>query len=122
MFTLSVEDGDRDVARAFTLRLGKRRIAIDHRHVLFAVWGTFIVAQLLYYAIYFFRSPQLAVRQFPSPVLFFPIFMGLFLGAQSRTGWMVLRFVSVILGSLIAFGASKRRFRLASLDEWDRFA
>jgi 4-amino-4-deoxy-L-arabinose transferase-like glycosyltransferase len=96
MFALAVEDGERPITAALTLRLGHRQFAIDHGHLVLAITGAFVGAQALYYAIYFFVSPQIAVLRFPSPVLFFPLFMSFLFAGLWRNGWIVVRFVPVI--------------------------
>jgi 4-amino-4-deoxy-L-arabinose transferase-like glycosyltransferase len=84
MFTLATEDGERPVSCAFTLRLGRRRFDVDHRHLVLAICGAFVGSQAIYYALYFLHSPQLAVRMFPNPVVFFPVFRAMLFGARWR--------------------------------------
>ena len=122
MFTMSTEYGERPIDVAFTLRLGRRRIAIDHLHVFLAIVGGFLLVQCVYYVLYFIASPRLAVRQFPSPILFFPLFMGLLFGGLSRVGWMIVRFPFVIIGSAIAFFAAPNKYTLESFDHWEKYA
>ncbi len=131
MFTLSIEDGERPITTAFSIPLpGTRRISIGHGHLVLAVCGAFVGAQAIYYALYFLRSPHLAVARFPQPVAFFPVFMGLLFAAMWRNGWMVLRFISVIVGSIAALGVGLvnrfvrplARSPLESLDDWDRYS
>ena len=123
MFAMALEDGDRPAGTAFTLRLGRRRIDVSHLHVFLAIVGGFLLIQCVYYVMFFVASPRLAVRRFPNPVLFFPLFMGfLFVGLNSRWGWMVVRFISVILGSAIALAASPKKHALERFDDWDRYA
>jgi 4-amino-4-deoxy-L-arabinose transferase-like glycosyltransferase len=122
MFTMAIENGDRPIDAAFSVRLGKRRIHIDHLHVFLAIVGGFLLLQCVYYVMYFVASPRLAVRQFPNPVLFFPLLMGLLFGGLSRVGWMIVRFPAVIIGSAIAFFASTKKYTLESFDDWDTYA
>ncbi len=82
MFTLAIEDGERPIGRAF----GR----VDHRQLVLGVCGAFVIAQALYYVAYFIHSPQLAVVRFPTPVLFFPLFMGLLLTGLWSGGWMLI--------------------------------
>jgi 4-amino-4-deoxy-L-arabinose transferase-like glycosyltransferase len=122
MFTMAVEDGDRPIAQAFSLRFGARRIHVTHLHLFLALVGGFLLLQCVYYVLYFAASPRLAVRQFPNPVLFFPLFMGLLFGGISRIGWTIVRFVPVIIGSAIAFFASSKKHTLEAFDDWDTYA
>ncbi|MEO8552715.1 MAG: hypothetical protein ABI678_22210 [Kofleriaceae bacterium] len=124
MFTLAVEDGERPLSGAFTLRLGRHRLSIDHGQLVLAVTGAFVGAQAIYYAIYFIQSPQLAVLRFPSPVIFFPLFMGLLFAGLWRNGWMVVRFVPVIAGSLVglAVAAIRKQPLVNGIDQWDAYA
>jgi 4-amino-4-deoxy-L-arabinose transferase-like glycosyltransferase len=132
MFTLAIEDGERPIATAFSIPWpwsASRRLVIDHRHILLALTGAFVASQAIYYALYFIHSPQLAVRAFPSPPAFFLVFMGLLFAGLWRNGWILLRFLSVIIGSLVALGVTGWAFRKdrsvsgwAALDAWDRYA
>ena len=107
MFVLAMEDGDRPITVAFVFR----SIQITQRELVLAVTGLLVGAQAIYYTAYFALSPQLAIRGFPPPVLFFPVFMALLFAGMWRNGWMIVRFVPVVVGSLIAMGvaAAKRR-------------
>ncbi|MFT3691512.1 MAG: hypothetical protein QM831_00105 [Kofleriaceae bacterium] len=120
MFTLAVEDGDRAISRAF--RIG--RWQIDQAQVVLGVTGAFVGIQILYYVQYFFVSPQLAIPRFPSPVLFFPLFMGLLFAGMWRNGWMIVRFIPVILGSLagIIHALIQRRSVWTGIDNWETYA
>jgi 4-amino-4-deoxy-L-arabinose transferase-like glycosyltransferase len=101
LFTMAVEDGERPILPLW--HVGRRRIAIDARHVVLALAGGFVLAQAIYYAIYFTVSPQLALRgRMPSPALWLPLLMVLFLGGMSRDGWLILRLPFVLLGGVIA--------------------
>jgi 4-amino-4-deoxy-L-arabinose transferase-like glycosyltransferase len=122
MFTMSLEYGDRPIDVAFTLRLGRRRVDVTQLHVFLAIIGGFLLVQCVYYVLYFMATPRLAVRQFPNPVLFFPLLMGLLFGGLSRVGWMIVRFPFVIIGSAIAFFASRRKYSLESFDDWETYA
>jgi 4-amino-4-deoxy-L-arabinose transferase-like glycosyltransferase len=124
MFTLAVEDGDRPVSRAFSLRLGSHRFTIDHGQIALAAIGAWVIGQMLYYVIYFHNSPQLAITRFPSPLVFFPLFMGLLFAGLWRSGFMIVRFVPVIVGALIGIGVAlaKRRPVMSGVDRWDDYA
>jgi len=124
LFTLAIEDGERPLARAFSIRFGRRRLEIDHAQLALAVTGAFVAVQAIYYMIYFIEVPQLAVLRFPSPVIFFPLFMGLLFAGLWRNGWMVVRFVPVIVGSLIGMGVAlaKRQPITRGIDAWDHYA
>jgi 4-amino-4-deoxy-L-arabinose transferase-like glycosyltransferase len=122
MFTMANEYGDRPIDVAFTVRLRKRRIHVDHLHIFLAIVGGFLLLQCVYYVMYFIASPRLAVRQFPNPVLFFPLLMALLFGGLSRVGWMIVRFPAVIIGSAIAFFAAPKKYTLESFDDWDTYA
>jgi len=101
MFAMAVEDGDRPI-----LPLGylfKRRIAFDARHVVLVLAGIFVIWQAAYYAIYFFKSPQLAIRgPMPSPALWLPLVTLLLYGGLSRDGWLIARLPFVLVGGIIA--------------------
>jgi 4-amino-4-deoxy-L-arabinose transferase-like glycosyltransferase len=125
MFMMSVEDGDRPIDRLFTLRIGRQRFEVNHRHLFIAIVGGFLLLQCVYYVLYFHASPRLAVRRFPNPLLFFPLLMGLLAGGLTRPGWILLRFPSVILGAIIAViveAIEKKHFSLEALDRWDEWA
>lgn len=122
MFAMAMENGERPIGVVCTLRLGRRRVSVTALHVFLAIVGGFLLLQCVYYVLYFLASPRLAVRQFPSPVLFFPLLMGLLFGGLSRLGWMIVRFPFVIIGSAIAFFASAKRYSLASFDDWETYA
>jgi 4-amino-4-deoxy-L-arabinose transferase-like glycosyltransferase len=122
MFTMANEYGERPIDVAFTLRLGRRRVHIDQLHIFLAIVGGFLLLQCVYYVMYFIASPRLAVRQFPNPVLFFPLLMALMFGGLSRVGWMIVRFPAVIIGSAIAFFASPKKHTLEAFDDWEVYA
>jgi 4-amino-4-deoxy-L-arabinose transferase-like glycosyltransferase len=90
MFTMATEHGERPIEIAFTLRVGRRRVHVDHLHVFIAVIGGFLLVQCLYYVAYFIAAPRLAVRGFPNPVVFFPLLMGLLTAGLSYRPWRVL--------------------------------
>lgn len=119
MFTMATEADDIPLRDAFTLRFGRHRFTIDQRHIFIAIIGGFLLLQCVYYVLYFHASPRLAVRKFPNPLLFFPLFMGVLAGGLTRPGWMIVRFPFVILGSLIAV-IDKRSFD--AIDRWDDYA
>jgi hypothetical protein len=51
--------------------------------------------------------------------------MGLLSAGLTRPGWMIIRFPSVIIGSIIAViveAIEKKRFSLEALDRWDEYA
>jgi 4-amino-4-deoxy-L-arabinose transferase-like glycosyltransferase len=124
MFTMAVEDGDRPVDTAFSIRLpGRRRFAVDHRHVLFAICGGFVVVQAIYYAIYFTVSPRLALARFPNPAIVLPGLMVLMLAALSAPGYKFARLVPFLIGSGLAFGfLPGRRLTTKAFDSWETFA
>ncbi|HEY5943929.1 MAG TPA: glycosyltransferase family 39 protein [Kofleriaceae bacterium] len=122
MFIMATEDGDRPIDVAFTLRLGRKRVQVDHMHVFLAIVGGFLLLQCAYYVMYFIASPRIAVRHFPNPILFFPLLMGLLFGGLSRVGWMIVRFPFVIIGSAIAFFAAPKKHTLESFDDWEHYA
>jgi 4-amino-4-deoxy-L-arabinose transferase-like glycosyltransferase len=125
MFTLAMEDGDRPVSVAFSIRyLIGRRFAIDHKQVVLAAAGLIVGIQAIYYTAYFAISPQVAIRNFPMPVLFFPVLMSLLFAGMWRSGWMIVRFVPVVVGSIIAMivAAVKSRPVWPAVDNWDHYA
>ena len=122
MFTMATESGDRPVGVAFTLRFGRRRVHVNQLHLFLLLVGGFLLVQCVYYVFYFIASPRLAVRQFPNPVLFFPLLMALLFGGLSRVGWMIVRFPAVIIGSAIAFFAARTKYTLESFDDWETYA
>ena len=103
MFAMALESGDRPIGVLFTVRLGRRRVAVTALHAFLAIVGGFVLVQCAYYVAYFLASPRLAVRQFPQPVLFFPLFMGLLFGALSRRVWMTVRVPLVLLVRVLAY-------------------
>lgn len=126
MFVLAIEDGERAIPTAWSVRIPgtRRRFDLDHRHIALGICGAFVGVQAIYYAIYFAVSPQLAVRAFPSPVLFFPALMALLFLGLWPTGWILMRFAPMVVGAAIAVvGAALRRRSLsAAIDQWDRYA
>jgi 4-amino-4-deoxy-L-arabinose transferase-like glycosyltransferase len=103
LFTMAVEDGDRPIRVLGHLRLGRRMVAWDARHVVLGLAGGFVVVQALYYAQYFLVSPQLAVRgRLPSPALWLPLMMFAMLAGLDRRGWLIVRLPIVLLGGLVA--------------------
>ncbi len=122
MFTMAVEDGDRPIAHIATLRLRGRQLELDARHVFLAIIGGFLLVQCVYYVLYFYASPRLAVRQFPNPILFFPLLMGLLFGGLSRTGWLIVRFPFVIIGTLVALVLVRGHGAMHAIDRWEHYA
>ncbi|HEU4613471.1 MAG TPA: hypothetical protein VFS15_15375, partial [Kofleriaceae bacterium] len=122
MFTMATEYGERPIDVAFTLRFGRRRVHVDHLRLFLLLVGGFLLVQCVYYVVYFIAAPRLAVRQFPNPVLFFPLLMALLFGGLSRVGWMVVRFPFVIIGSAIAFFAARKKHTLEAFDDWEHYA
>ncbi len=92
LFAMALEDGERPIGVALTLRIGRRRVEITHLHVFLAIAGGFLLVQCVYYVVYFIASPQLAVRRFPNPVLFFPLVMGVLFAAVVWRGWRIARY------------------------------
>ncbi len=109
MFTMATEDGERPIARLFTLRIGQRRVGVDHLHLFLAIVGGCLLLQGVYYLAYFIASPPLAVRGFPSPVVFFPLLMGVLAADLTRTGWTILRVPVVLAGAALAYPISRVR-------------
>jgi 4-amino-4-deoxy-L-arabinose transferase-like glycosyltransferase len=119
LFTMAVEDGERPVMPLGTLRIGRRRIPWDARHVVLGLVGGFVVIQAIYYAGYFAASPQLAVRtRLPSPALWLPGMMLVMLGAVSRDGWLILRFPFVLIGGVVAALVNEPMPRRAPGQSW----
>ena len=103
LFIMAIEDGERPITPRGTLRLGRRSIAWDARHVVLGLIGGFVVIQAIYYAIYFAVAPQLAVRgPMPPPALWLPAMMLVMIGAVARDGWLILRLPFVLVGGIIA--------------------
>jgi 4-amino-4-deoxy-L-arabinose transferase-like glycosyltransferase len=101
LFTMAVEDGDRPITPLGTLFRG--RFSYDARHIVLLLAGGFVIAQALYYAVYFVLSPQLAIRgRMPNPAIWLPALMLIFLGGLSRDGWLIVRIPFVLLGGVIA--------------------
>src|SRR5882762_4731298 len=48
LFTMSTEDGDRPVDVLFSIRIGKKRVDIDQRHVFALLIGGFLLVQCVY--------------------------------------------------------------------------
>ena len=82
MFVLAIEDGERPAGR--------------HVALVFGLTGAFVGVQLIYYALYFWFSPQLAVPRFPSPVVVFPLVMGVLFAGVWRCGWLLQRLVPLV--------------------------
>ncbi|MBA3394205.1 MAG: glycosyltransferase family 39 protein [Deltaproteobacteria bacterium] len=101
LFAMAVEDGARPIAP-----LGyfwRRRIAYDARHVVLGIAVGFVLLQATYYAYYFLRYPQLAIRSpMPTPAIWLPALMLLLVGGLSRDGWLIVRLPFVLVGGIIA--------------------
>src|SRR5215510_6316352 len=103
LFTMAVEDGERPIAPRGTLRIGRRALAWDARHIVIGLVAGVVIVQAIYYAMYFALSPQLAVRgRMPPPALWLPLLMLLWIGAVHRDGWLILRLPSILIGGVIA--------------------
>jgi 4-amino-4-deoxy-L-arabinose transferase-like glycosyltransferase len=122
MFVMAVEDGERPFGHVGTIRLRRHIFHIDSRHVFFAIIGGFLLAQCVYYVQYFIAQPRISVRYFPNPVLFFPLFMALLFGGMSRTGWLIVRFPFVILGTVISVLAHHGKDLSRALERWEQYA
>ena len=124
MLTLAIEDGERPISQWLSLRIGTRVLVVNHAQLVLALTGAFVGVQAIYYTLYFHYSPQLAVLRFPSPVVFFPLFMGLLFAGLWRGGWTIVRFVPVIVGALVGIvvAAVRRRPLLEGVERWDHFA
>ncbi len=100
LFMMAVEDGERSIVPMW--HMTKRRIPFDARHVVLALAGAFVGIQAIYYAFYFFTSPQLALRgMIPNPALWLPALMALVFGGLHRDGWLILRIPFVLIGGVI---------------------
>jgi 4-amino-4-deoxy-L-arabinose transferase-like glycosyltransferase len=104
LFAMAVEDGDRPITALSLrpLRIGRRTIVWDARHVVLGIVCAIVVVQAIYYAIYFATSPQLAVRTRFAPVVWLPAMMLAMLAALHRDGWHVVRLPFLVIGGLIA--------------------
>lgn len=126
LFALATEDGERPISRAVSWRIPgtAHRLDLDHRHVVLGVCGAIVAIQALYYAVYFAVSPQLALRAFPSPVVFFPALMALLFAGLWPSGWLLVRFCPIVVGALVAIAVAAVRGRslAAALEQWDRYA
>ena len=120
MFVLAMEDGDRPLGAVFRIR-GR---AVTQREIVLAATGALIGVQAIYFTAYFAISPQLMIRGFPPPVVFFPVFAALLFAGMWPSGWMIVRFVPVVVGSIIAMVTAAIRGRKVwpAVDDWDRYA
>ena len=103
LFLMAVEDGNRPIPPLGTLFRG--RFHYDARHVVLALAGGFVIAQAIYYAIYFTSSPQLGIRnRMPNPAIWLPLIMLSLVGGLSRDGWVVVffRLPFILIGGVIA--------------------
>src|SRR2546429_8883712 len=68
MFAMAVEDGERPIETAFTLPLpGRRRLAVDHRHLLLAICGGGGVVPAVSCALPLTGSPPAPGAPLPQP-------------------------------------------------------
>src|SRR5580704_17218303 len=120
MFVLAMEDGDRPVTTGFRIR----GIPVTQRELVLAATAALVGVQAVYFTAYFAISPGLAIRGFPTPVIFFPVLAALLYAGMWRSGWMIVRFVPVVVGSAIAMAvaAVKKRPVWPAVDEWDAYA
>jgi 4-amino-4-deoxy-L-arabinose transferase-like glycosyltransferase len=103
LFTMAVEDGDRPIASLGHVRIARRLIPWNARHVVLGLVGGLVVIQAIYYLTYFIQAPQLAVRMRIAPVaLWLPGLMVMLLVALNRRGWLIARAVPVVIGGLVA--------------------
>jgi hypothetical protein len=91
LFILAVEDGERPISELARLRLGRRFVTIDARHVTLGLVGGFVVWQALYYLVYFITSPQLAMHAVIPPAVMLPAVMALMLFGMWSRPWQWLR-------------------------------
>jgi 4-amino-4-deoxy-L-arabinose transferase-like glycosyltransferase len=103
LFTMAVEDGERPVATLGAIRIGRRTLAWDARHIVLGLVGGAVIAQAIYYAIYFALSPQLAVfGAVVPPALLLPLLMLASVAALHRDGWLIVRMPSLLIGGIVA--------------------
>ncbi|HEY4243521.1 MAG TPA: hypothetical protein VGM88_27100 [Kofleriaceae bacterium] len=131
LFLLAMED-DHEILPFKQLRLGRRWLAVDGRHVVLGITGGFVLIQAIYYAIYFVRSPDLAIKGVVvSPALWIPAMMVAMLAALWREGFLLVRLPFLAVGGIIAAikntpvkpGARGGWARwIALLESWDPFA
>ncbi len=101
LFIMAVEDGDRPITTV--ARLFKRKLPVTALHVVVVLAGAFVLWQAAYYAIYFIKSPTIAIRaRMPSPALWLPLLTLLLFGGLSRDGWLIARLPAVLVGGIIA--------------------
>jgi 4-amino-4-deoxy-L-arabinose transferase-like glycosyltransferase len=133
MFIMAMEDGDRPIRPLGYLF--NRRVAYDARHIVLALAGLFVLWQAAYYAIYFIKSPVIAIRgRMPSPALWLPLLTLLLFGGISRECWLIVRLPFVLVGGIIAAivnapmpyrGKGQSQYRHVFdniLTVWDRYA
>jgi 4-amino-4-deoxy-L-arabinose transferase-like glycosyltransferase len=95
LFIMAVEDGERPVTR-----LGAR---LDARALVVGLVCLFVLAQAIYYAVYFATTPRLGIPgRIPNPALWLPALMVIVLGGLSRDGWLIVRLPMVLVGGVIA--------------------
>ena len=103
LFAMALEDGERPIAPLGTLRLGRRALTWDARHVVVGLVVSVIAIQALYYLVYFIAAPQLAVRgRMPTPALWLPGLMAIGAFALHRDGWLVARLPFLLVGGIVA--------------------
>lgn len=103
LFAMAIEDGERPIAPLGAIRIGRRTIAWDARHIVVGLALAAIVVQAIYYAVYFVMSPQLAVRgRMPSPALWLPLAMAIAAVAVHRDGWRIARIPFLLIGGIAA--------------------
>jgi 4-amino-4-deoxy-L-arabinose transferase-like glycosyltransferase len=122
LFALAVEDGDRPIETRWRIR----GFPLDARHVVLGLAGGFVVIQALYYAVYFMRSPQLAIPgRVLNPSLWLPLVMLLGLGALSQQGWLILRLPFILIGGIVhalVGGPAPARGVFGHLAAWERYS
>ncbi|HEY0480482.1 MAG TPA: glycosyltransferase family 39 protein [Kofleriaceae bacterium] len=102
LFVMAIEDGERPIVPRGTLRLGRRAVVWDARHVVLGLVGAVVIVQAIYDAIYFAQSPQIVVRgRMPPAALWLPLVMVLWLFAINRDGWLILRLPAILIGGII---------------------
>ncbi|MEO8705643.1 MAG: hypothetical protein ABI867_36770 [Kofleriaceae bacterium] len=94
LFIMAVEDGERPITRYRYL---------DARAIVVGAICLFVLAQAVYYAIYFASSPRLGIPgRIPNPALWLPAVMAILVAGLSRDGWLIVRLPFVLVGGVIA--------------------
>src|SRR5689334_2738985 len=92
LFVMAVEDGEQPIVTLGAIRVGRRALAWDARHIVLGLVGGVVMVQAIYYAIYFALSPQLAVRGVvPPPAVSLPLLMLASVVALHCDGWLIVR-------------------------------